>query len=323
LPKRRSVKLAQIVDIELHRQGYPVSSLANLTASRGISSFLTLSRCHRLSAPLRSRVAIDLREPEPIRMPKLEIEQFACLSDNYAVLIHDPDAGVTTSIDAPDAKAILARLKAKGWTLTHLLNTHHHSDHTGGNLQLKQETGCTIIGPRGEAERIPGIDQEVGEGDVVAFGDFEIKVLETPGHTLGHVSYFIPAAKIAFAGDTLFAMGAGRIFEGNAEMMWKSLQKIMKLPPDTEIYCGHEYTQSNARFALTLEPNNLALVNRAKEVDRLRDENKPTLPTRLDRELETNPFLRPHVTAIRAKLGMLYAPDWHVFAAIRERKNKS
>ena len=256
-------------------------------------------------------------------MPKLEIEQFACLSDNYGVLIHDPEAGVTESIDAPDAKAILARLEAKGWKLTHLLVTHHHSDHTGGNLPLKRPRRRTIIGPKGEAERIPGIDVEVAEGDTIKFGNFEIKVIETPGHTLGHVAYFIPAAKVVFVGDTMFAMGAGRIFEGNAEMMWKSLQKLMRLPRDTEIYCGHEYTQSNAAFALTLEPDNPALVNRAKEVDQLRKDNKPTLPTRLDRELETNPFLRPHVTAIRAKLGMLYAPDWHVFAAIRERKNKS
>jgi hydroxyacylglutathione hydrolase len=256
-------------------------------------------------------------------MPKLEIEQFACLSDDYGVLIHDPEAGVTASIDAPDAKAILARLEAKGWKLTHLLVTHHHSDHTGGNLQLKEATGCTIIGPKGEAERIPGIDVEVAEGDTIKFGNFEVKVIETPGHTLGHVAYFIPAAKVVFVGDMMFAMGAGRIFEGNAEMMWKSLQKLSRLPRDTEIYCGHEYTQSNAAFALTLEPDNPALVNRAKEVDQLRKDNKPTLPTRLDRELETNPFLRPHVTAIRAKLGMLYAPDWHVFAAIRERKNKS
>ena len=256
-------------------------------------------------------------------MPKLEIEQFACLSDNYGVLIHDPEAGVTASIDAPDAKAILARLEAKGWKLTHLLVTHHHSDHTGGNLQLKEATGCTIIGPKGEAERIPGIDVEVAEGDTIQFGNFEVKVIETPGHTLGHVAYFIPAAKVVFVGDTMFAMGAGRIFEGNAEMMWNSLQKLSRLPRDTEIYCGHEYTQSNAAFALTLEPDNPALVNRAKEVDQLRKDNTPTLPTRLDRELETNPFLRPHVTAIRAKLGMLYAPDWHVFAAIRERKNKS
>jgi hydroxyacylglutathione hydrolase len=163
----------------------------------------------------------------------------------------------------------------------------------------------------------------VAEGDTIKFGNFEVKVIETPGHTLGHVAYFIPAAKVVFVGDTMFAMGAGRIFEGNAEMMWKSLQKLSRLPRDTEIYCGHEYTQSNAAFALTLEPDNPALVNRAKEVDQLRKDNKPTLPTRLDRELETNPFLRPHVTAIRAKLGMLYAPDWHVFAAIRERKNKS
>ncbi len=256
-------------------------------------------------------------------MPKLEIEQFACLSDNYAVLIHDPEVGVTASIDAPDAKAILKRLEALGWKLTHLFVTHHHSDHTGGNLELKAATGCTIIGPKAEAERIPGIDQEVAEGDTIKFGNFEVKVLETPGHTVGHVTYFIPAAKVAFVGDTLFAMGAGRVFEGNAEMMWKSLQKIARLPRDTEIYCGHEYTESNARFALTLEPENQALVNRAQEVDKLRKDNKPTLPTRLDRELETNPFLRPHVTAIRAKLGMLYAPDWHVFAAIRERKNKS
>lgn len=256
-------------------------------------------------------------------MPKLEIEQFPCLSDNYGVLIHDAEAGVTASIDAPDADTILARLEARGWKLTHLLITHHHGDHTGGNLALKEATGCTIVGPKGEAERIPGIDVEVAEGDVVKFGNFDINVIETPGHTLGHIAYWIPEARVAFVGDTLFAMGAGRIFEGSAEMMWTSLQKLMRLPPETEIYCGHEYTQSNARFALTLEPDNLALVNRAKEVDRLRESNRPTLPTRLDRELETNPFLRPHVTAIRAKLGMLYAPDWHVFAAIRERKNKS
>lgn len=256
-------------------------------------------------------------------MPKLEIEQFLCLSDNYGVLIHDPEAGVTAAIDAPDAKAVLAQLEAKGWTLTHLFVTHHHGDHTGGNLALKEATGCTIYGPAAEADRIPGIDVEVTDGDVIRFGDFDVKVIETPGHTIGHIAYWIPDAKVVFVGDTLFALGAGRVFEGTAEVMWRSLQKLMRLPPDTEIYCGHEYTQANARFALTLEPDNLALVNRAKEVDLLRDQGKPTLPTRLDRELETNPFLRPNVTAIRAKLGMLYAPDWHVFAAIRERKNKS
>jgi hydroxyacylglutathione hydrolase len=256
-------------------------------------------------------------------MPKLEIEQFACLSDNYAVLIHDAEAGVTASIDAPDADAILKRLSAKGWRLTHLLITHHHADHTGGNLKLKQMTDCTVIGPRAEAERIPGIDREVGEGDTIPFGHFEIRVLDTPGHTVGHVAYWIPEARAVFVGDTLFAMGAGRIFEGNAEMMWNSLKKLSGLPPDTEIYCGHEYTAANAQFALTVDPDNLALQNRAKEVDQLRAKGKPTLPTRLDRELETNPFLRPNVTAIRARLGMPFAPDWKVFAEMRERKNKA
>ncbi len=255
-------------------------------------------------------------------MPKLDIEQFACLSDNYAVLIHDEEAGVTASIDAPDANAILERLGAKGWRLTHLLVTHHHADHTGGNLQLKEATGCTIIGPRAEADRIPGIDRGVGEGDTITFGSFEIRVLETPGHTMGHLTYWIPEARTAFVGDTLFAMGAGRIFEGNAEMMWNSLKKIMELPRDTEIYCGHEYTAANAKFAMTVDPENAALQNRAKEVDQLLAKGRPTLPTRLDRELETNPFLRPQVSAIRAILGMPYAPDWKVFAEIRERKNK-
>jgi hydroxyacylglutathione hydrolase len=256
-------------------------------------------------------------------MPKLDILQFACLSDNYGVLIHDEETGLTASIDAPDANAILDQLKPKGWRLTHLLITHHHSDHTSGNLRLKEATGCTIIGPKAEAERIPGIDQGVGEGDTSPFGKFEIRVLETPGHTLGHVAYWIPEARVVFVGDTLFAMGAGRIFEGSAEMMWNSLKKIMQLPRDTEIYCGHEYTAANAKFALTMDPENLALQNRAKEVDQLRAKGKATLPTRLDRELETNPFLRPHVSAIRAKLGMLYAPDWKVFAEIRARKNKA
>ena len=256
-------------------------------------------------------------------MPKLEILQFACLTDNYGVLIHDAEAGLTASIDAPDAGEILDRLRAKGWRLTHLLITHHHGDHTGGNLQLKQATGCKIIGPAAEAERIPGIDETVAEGDTIAFGNFPVRVLETPGHTIGHVGYWIPEAHVAFTGDTLFSMGAGRVFEGNAEIMWSSLQKLMQLPRDTEIYCGHEYTATNARFALTVDPDNLALQNRAKEVDQLRAQGKPTLPTRLDRELETNPFLRPQVSAIRAKLGMPFAPDWKVFAEIRERKNKA
>jgi hydroxyacylglutathione hydrolase len=200
-------------------------------------------------------------------MSELEIHQFACLSDNFGVLVRDAKAGVTASIDAPDASAVAAALKEKGWKLTHILTTHHHGDHTAGNLALKSETGCAIIGPRAEAAKIPGLDKAVGEGDTFTFGGHEVQVLDTPGHTAGHITYVFPSARVAFVGDTLFAIGCGRVIEGNAQMMWKSLKKLMALPKDTAVYCGHEYTQANARFALTIEPENAALQKRAKEVD--------------------------------------------------------
>ena len=256
-------------------------------------------------------------------MAKLDVHQFPCLSDNYGVLIHDGDSQVTASIDAPDADTVAAALKEKGWRLTHILTTHHHGDHTGGNLALKGQTKCTIVGPRAEAAKVPGIDSQVGDGDAFAFGAFEVRVLDTPGHTAGHITYWLPSAGIAFVGDTLFAIGCGRVIEGNAQMMWNSLQKLMALPKATSLYCGHEYTQANARFALTIEPENEALQARAKEVDRLRAAGKPTLPTRLDLELATNPFLRPHSPAIQKRLGMVGKPEWQIFGEIRERKNRS
>ena len=256
-------------------------------------------------------------------MAKLEIHQFPCLSDNYGVLIRDGEGGVTAAIDAPDAKAVAAALREKGWKLTHILTTHHHGDHTAGNLALKTETGCTIIGPRAEAGKIPGIDTQVGEGDTFQFGGHEVRVFDTPGHTAGHISYWLPADGVAFVGDTLFAIGCGRVIEGNAQMMWQSLEKLIALPKDTAVYCGHEYTQANAKFALTIEPENAALQKRAKEVDQLRAAGKPTLPTKIGIELETNPFLRPHVTAIQRRLGMEGKPAWQIFAEIRERKNRS
>jgi len=255
-------------------------------------------------------------------MTQLEIHQFPCLSDNFGVLIHDAGAGVTASIDAPDAKAVAEALQKTGWKLTHILTTHHHGDHTAGNAPLKAETGCIIIGPRNEAAKIPGIDRQVGEGDTFTFGGQEVRVLDTPGHTAGHITYVMPAAKVAFAGDTLFAIGCGRVIEGNAQMMWRSLQKLMALPADTTVYCGHEYTQANARFALTIEPENAALQTRAREVDQLRAAGKPTLPTTIGIELETNPFLRPHVPAIQQRLGMVGRPEWEIFGEIRERKNR-
>ena len=255
-------------------------------------------------------------------MPKLEIHQFPCLSDNFGVLIRDAEQGVVASIDAPDAKAVAAALAAKGWRLTHILTTHHHHDHTGGNLALKAETKCSIIGPRGEAAKIPGIDKQVAEGDTFAFGAHQVRVLDTPGHTAGHITYWIPSTSAAFVGDTLFAIGCGRIIEGNAQVMWQSLQKLMALPKETAVYCGHEYTQANARFALTIEPENEALQKRAKEVDQLRAAGKATLPTTVGLELETNPFLRPHVPAIQQRLGMVAKPEWQIFGEIRERKNR-
>lgn len=255
-------------------------------------------------------------------MGKIEIHQFPCLDDNFGVLVHDADHDLTASIDAPDARAVLAALRDKGWRLTHIWTTHHHGDHTGGNAVLKAETGCTIIGPKAEAAKIPGIDKAVGEGDTFAFGTTQVHVLDTPGHTLGHVAYWLPAIGTAFVGDTLFAMGCGRIFEGTPEMMWASLAKLAALPPATRIYCGHEYTLSNARFAQRIDPDNTALQARLAEVEALRAAGKPTLPTRIDRELETNPFLRAKVESVKAGLGMAGAPDWQVFAEIRERKNK-
>lgn len=252
----------------------------------------------------------------------LDIHQFPCLADNYGVLIRDSDTGEVAAIDAPSAEAVAAALREKGWKLTHILTTHYHHDHTDGNLALKSASGCTIIGPRGEAAKVPGIDRSVGEGDSFQFGRHEVRVMETPGHTAGHIVYWIPSAKVAFVGDTLFALGCGRVNEGTMEEMWSGLAKLVQLPPDTALYCGHEYTQSNARFALGIEPENEALVARAREVDALRASGRPTLPTRVDLELATNPFLRTGSAAIRKRLGMETAADWQVFGEIRERKNR-
>lgn len=256
-------------------------------------------------------------------MPHLDIHLFPCLKDNYGVLIRDAERDVTASIDAPDADAVERALEEKGWRLTHIFTTHHHNDHTGGNLALKEQTGCTIVGPRGEAARIPGIDQAVGEGDDLAFGQFPVQVIETPGHTLGHVSYHLPRAGVAFVGDTMFTLGCGRVFEGTYEMMWGSLRKLMRLPSKTQIFSGHEYTLANARFALIVDPDNVALKRRAAEFEAKRADGQPTVPTLLGDELETNPFLRAHSAAIRERLKLGAAADWKVFAELRERKNRA
>lgn len=256
------------------------------------------------------------------RGAELEVYLFPCLADNYGFLIHDREHGLTATIDTPDPVAIERALAIKGWTLTHILNTHHHWDHAGGNLVLKDKTGCVIVGPRAEAARIPGIDIEVGEGDRLAFGHHAAGIHATPGHTLGHIVYHFEDAHAAFVGDTLFALGCGRLFEGTAEQMWRSLQKLMQWPDETRIYCAHEYTQKNARFALTIEPGNQELGDRAADIDRLRANNQPTIPSVLVLEKMTNPFLRPMSLEIRERLSMMNATDTEVFARIRELKDR-
>jgi len=255
-------------------------------------------------------------------MAQLEIHQFPCLEDNYGVLIRDADAGVVASIDAPSADSVREALKDTGWTLTHILTTHHHWDHTDGNLALKSETNCKIVGPRAEASKVPGIDEQVGEGDTFKFGNFELKVFDTPGHTAGHIIYWVPEANVAFVGDTLFAMGCGRVIEGTMDQMWNSVEKVAKLPPETMLYCGHEYTIANAKFALTVEPDNAALQARMKQTEELRAQGKPTLPTKLADELATNPFIRADSAEIRKVIGMPDASNAEVFAEVRERKNR-
>ena len=251
----------------------------------------------------------------------LEIEQFICRSDNFGVLVHETESGETAVIDAPEERAILAAIERTGWRPTVLLVTHHHGDHVEGNLALKQRFGLRIVGPKAEAARIPGIDERVEEGQSLTLGRDRIAVIETPGHTAGHVSYHFEDSDVAFTGDTLFALGCGRLFECKAEVMHRSLQKLAALPPQTRVYCGHEYTQTNARFALSVDPTNSALKERAAEVDRLRADGKPTLPTTIGLELATNPFLRAHDLAIRRTLGMENAADEAVFAEVRKRKD--
>jgi hydroxyacylglutathione hydrolase len=255
-------------------------------------------------------------------MSKLEIRQFPARTDNYGVLVHDPSTGATASIDAPDAEAVLMALHKKGWELTHLLITHHHHDHTAGNEVLKRMTGCTIIGPVKEARSTPGIDKGVREGDMVEIGSVKAKVIETPGHTAGHVSYFFQDDGIVFVGDTLFSVGCGKLLEGDAKTMWRSLQKLAALPLATKLYCGHEYTRNNARFALTVEPENEALKARAKQAEGLAARGEPTLPTTIAQELATNPFLRPQSPAIQKRLGMEGRELWEIFGEVRRRKDR-
>ncbi|MDF1598183.1 hydroxyacylglutathione hydrolase [Mesorhizobium sp. YIM 152430] len=253
----------------------------------------------------------------------LQVEQFMCRSDNFGILIRDEATGAVGLVDAPEEGPILAAIERTGWAPSVLFVTHHHPDHVEANQALKARFKLKIVGPKAEEGKIPGIDETVEEGSDLSFGEERVRVIETPGHTAGHVSYVFEKSGVAFTADTLFALGCGRLFEGTPKTMHESLRKLATLPTATTVYCGHEYTLSNARFALTIDPTNPALKARVAKIEALRAQGKPTLPTTIGEELSTNPFLRPHDPAIRKGLGMETASDAEVFAEIRKRKDIS
>ena len=252
-----------------------------------------------------------------------EIRTFSCLTDNFGYLIHDPATKATASIDAPEAGPIIKALEHEGWTLTDILITHHHGDHVGGVAELKQKYGCRVVAPHDKSAKIANVDLRAANADVIKVGSLLARVVETPGHTLDHISYVFDGEKAVFAADTLFSIGCGRVFEGTYPMMWDSLLKLRSLPDDFRLYCGHEYTASNVKFALTIEPDNAALQARAAEVTKLRAENKPTIPVLLGDEKKANVFLRADEPVVAAKLHMKGADPAQVFGELRERKNKS
>ncbi len=247
---------------------------------------------------------------------------FPCLSDNYGVLLHDPETGATASIDAPEAAAVEKALAQTGWKLTDILVTHHHADHTDGIMALKNKYKCRVVAPAAEAAKIPGVDETVKEGGKVKVGNLTGNVIETPGHTLGHIAYWFHADNLAFVGDTLFSIGCGRVIEGTMDQMWDSLKKLRDLPDNTLIYCGHEYTAANIKFALSVDQDNPVLVARDAQVRQQLAEGEPTIPTTIGDEKLANPFLRADVADLACDIGMAGKPANEVFAEIRLRKNK-
>ncbi len=255
-------------------------------------------------------------------MSRLDIHQIPVLSDNYVYLAHCPETAATAVVDPAVTEPVLDAAAKKGWSITHIINTHHHDDHTGGNLGIKRTTGCTVVGPEPDRDRIPGIDVMVDEGDTFMLGAAEARVFFVPGHTRGHIAYWFADSAALFCGDTLFAMGCGRLFEGTPVQMWGSLQKLMDLPGDTRVYCAHEYTQANGRYALTVDPQNDDLVRRMAVVDDMRSRNLPTVPSTIAEERATNPFLRPRSPQVMRALDMEDADPVTVFAELRARKDR-
>jgi hydroxyacylglutathione hydrolase len=254
-------------------------------------------------------------------MPGIEIITVPCLNDNYAYILHDTSSGATALVDAPEAEPVLKELDRRNWRLDQILVTHHHADHIQGIEGILANRKARVVGAAVDSHRLPPLDVALNDGDALSVGTLAGHVLETPGHTVGHVAYYFEAASAIFTADTLFALGCGRLFEGTAAQMWHSLSRIAALPDDTRIYCGHEYTAANARFALTIEPFNADLIARAQAVTATRAEGRPTVPSTIGEEKATNPFLRAGSAAIAARVGMSGAAPQDVFAEIRRRKD--
>ena len=252
----------------------------------------------------------------------LEILTIPCLKDNYAFLAHDAKSGETALIDAPEAEPILAALDEKGWKLTHVLLTHHHWDHVDGLPGILDHHKAQVIGAKADAHRLPPLDLAVSEGDSFTIGGEPVHVFDVSGHTVGHIAFHMPESHAVFTADSLMALGCGRLFEGTPEQMWESLSKLAALPPETMVYSGHEYTESNARFARTIEPDNPELISRIEAIARSRASNTPTVPSKLSLELATNPFLRAHLPELQRNLEMQGADPARVFAEVRARKDR-
>ncbi len=252
----------------------------------------------------------------------LEIVTISCRTDNYAYLARDPDTGEVALIDAPEAAPIRKELRRRGWPLHMILLTHHHDDHVAAAPELSRETGAQIIGAEADVHRLPPLDCALAEDEFLRIGAQKGQVMDVSGHTVGHLAFYFPDSDAVFTADSLMALGCGRVFEGTPEMMWRSLSKLKALPPETTVYSGHEYTAANAKFALTIEPQNSALISRAEAVAAARANGQPTVPSTLDEELRTNPFLRADLPDVKAHLGMPDATDAEVFAHIRKRKDR-
>ena len=252
----------------------------------------------------------------------LQIVTVPCLQDNYAFLAHDAETGTTAVVDAPEAAPILSELDRRGWRADIVLLTHHHADHIQGLGDILERHAARVVGAAADAHRLPRLDQAVTGGDRVSIGAEEGRVIAVPGHTLGHIAYHFPDSAVAFTGDSLMALGCGRVFEGTMPQMWDSLQRLAALPPETQICSGHEYTAANARFALSVEPGNAALQARARATADARQHGQATVPSRLSDELATNPFLRADTPQMRAQIRMENAPASDIFAEIRTRKDR-